>query len=178
MASSPPNLDGFVTLVNGQDELIGRAPFEPPTKQTPQSEQVIRDQVPHLSGLLEPFEFLTDNDPTLRMYVTDRISMEWGDDCNPKITPPVLGCIPWDSEGAVRLGMPASLDLGRFVQMCQIRLQKQARAVAERHGERAIHEHIVFLIAYREAFEVLTDNDPDLRAYVTARIPMDWDTDR
>ncbi|MGC4193157.1 MAG: hypothetical protein QM589_18575 [Thermomicrobiales bacterium] len=130
-----------------------------------------------LFGLREAFEFLTDNDPEMRIYVTDRISMEWGQDHNPQVSPPLLEPIERDAEEARLVGTPPKLDLGGFVHMCRIRLEKQTRSIAERHGEKQDREHIMFLRAYREAFEVLTDDDPELRKYATSRVPEMWGTD-
>lgn len=72
--------------------------------------------------------------------------------------------------------MAPDLDVRRFMQICRTRIEKRSRARTAGQGEHVAHEHTIFLKAYREAFEVLTDNDPNLRAYVMKRVPELWDT--
>lgn len=97
-------------------------------------------------------------------------------DRSPEGMPPALERSPRHSEAQATPGMAPDLDVRRFMQICRTRIEKRSRARTAGQGEHVAHEHTIFLKAYREAFEVLTDNDPNLRAYVMKRVPELWDT--
>lgn len=65
-------------------------------------------------------------------------------------------------------------DIEAFARIYNYRIQAEQKMIAEGITGNAQRDHIIFRLGYREAFEVLTRNDPEMRDAVLKLIPEEW----